>query len=175
MQFKSLSSAVIGAALTLAASQSHAQNVLSPSDFIIGIDNNRNLPGNSNTGAEGPASAFDENPGAVNTKWFTAAREFAGAIITPAGGPATVKSLQFTSANDSSNRDPVTFQLFGTNNPITTAANGTGLEDAWTFIASGNTGLATSGVLATSRNTTVPAVDIANNTAYSSYKIVLPA
>ena len=109
MRIQTLSIAAAAATLSLFGVQSHAQNVLSPADAIIGIDNNRNLPGNSNTGAEGPASAFDENA-VPNSKWFTAAREFAGAIITPAGGPATVKSLQFTSANDSSNRDPVTFQ-----------------------------------------------------------------
>ena len=88
-----------------------AQNVLSPSDQIIAVDGNRNVPGNSNTGTEGPLSAFDENPGGTNTKWFTAGREFSGVIITPAGGPAAVQSLQFTTANDSSNRDPVSYRL----------------------------------------------------------------
>src|ERR1044071_2559147 len=110
----------------LPAAQAAAGNVLSPGDFIIGIDNNRNLPGNTNTGTEGPASVFD---GSDTTKWFSGAREFGGLIITPAGGAATVQSLQFTTANDSPSRDPITFQLYGTNSAITTVNNGTGVED----------------------------------------------
>src|SRR4051812_26429214 len=118
MRSKSLSFALGAAAFALVASDVRAQvNLLSPSDFIIGIDNNRNRVGNTNTGAEGPGSVFDGNA-AGNTKWFTAAREFGGVIVTPAGGPATVQSLMFTTANDAENRDPVTFQLFGTNNPV---------------------------------------------------------
>lgn len=175
MRSKSLPFALGAAAFALFASDVRAQvNLLSPSDFIIGIDNNRNRVGNTNTGTEGPASVFDGNV-AGNTKWFTAAREFGGVIVTPSGGPATVQSLMFTTANDSENRDPVTFQLFGTNNPVTTVNNGTGLENVWTFIASGNTGFATRDLPATPRNTAVAPVDVANSTAYSSYKIVFPA
>jgi hypothetical protein len=166
---------VLGAAaFALVASDLRAQNVLSPSDFIIGIDNNRNRPGNTQTGAEGPQAAFDGNP-TGNTKWLSFAREFGGLIITPAGGAPIVQSLQFTTANDSPNRDPITFQIFGTNNPITTVNNGTGLEDSWTFIGSGFTGFATPDLAATARNTAVAPVDINNSTPFASYKIVFPA
>jgi len=109
------------------------------------------------------------------TKWFSGAREFGGVIVTPAGGPAVVQSLQFTTANDSPNRDPVTFQLFGTNNPVTTVNNGTGLEDNWTLVGSGATGFATSNLTATPRNVAVTPVDVSNSTAYSSYKVVFPS
>jgi len=167
-----LSAAAIGALALSAASSVQAQNVLSPSDFIIAVDNNRNLPGNTNTGTEGPASTFDNSD---TTKWFSGARQFGGLILTPAGGPAQVQSLSFTTGNDSSSRDPVNFQLYGTNNPVTTVNNGTGLEDTWTLIGSGNTGFATSNLPATARNTTVGPVNIANANSYASYKIVFPA
>jgi hypothetical protein len=160
------------AALALVGSLAHGQNILSPADFIIGIDNNRSLPGNTNVGAEGPGSVFD---GSDTTKWFSGAREFGGLIVTPTGGPATVQSLSFTTGNDSENRDPTTFQLFGTNNVVTTVNNGTGLEDPWTFISSGITGFTTSDLLATGRNTTTAPVNVTNSTAFSSYKIVFPA
>jgi hypothetical protein len=160
------------AALALVGSAVQAQNILSPSDFILGIDSIRNLPGNTNIGAEGPTAVFD---GMDTTKWFSGAREFGGLIITPAGGPATVQSLSFTTGNDSANRDPVSFQLFGTNNAVTTVNNGSGLEDAWTLISSGITGFTTSDLAATARSTTVAPVNITNSTAYSSYKIVFPA
>jgi hypothetical protein len=172
VQLSSYSAFIAALALVGYAAQSQAQNILSPSDFIIGIDNNRNLPGNTNTGTEGPSAAFD---GVDTSKWFSGAREFGGLIITPLGGPATVQSLQFTTANDSSNRDPVTFQLFGTNDAVTTVNNGTGLENGWTLISSGITGFTTSDLAATARNTTVAPVDVTNSTAYSSYKIVFPA
>jgi len=160
------------AALALVTSGAQAQNVLSPSDFIIAVDNNRNLPGNTNTGTEGPASAFDNND---SSKWFSGARQFGGLIVTPSGGPAQVQSLSFTTANDSSNRDPVSFQLFGMNGAVTTVDNGTGLENAWTLIGSGNTGFATSNLPATTRNTIVGPVNITNASSYSSYKVVFPA
>jgi hypothetical protein len=167
----SLSYAVAAAAFAILASEVQAQNVLSPSDFIIAIDNNRNLPGNTNTGVEGPASAFDENNA---NKWFSAARQFGGLIITPAGGSAQVQSLSFTTGNDASNRDPVNFQLFGTNVPVTTVDNGTGLENAWTLIGSGATGIAPSSVIATARSTTVGPINVTNPNSYSAYKIVFP-
>jgi hypothetical protein len=178
MQSKSLSFALGAAAVALVASNVQAQpavNVLSPNDTVIAIDSIRNVVGNTNTGAEGPASVFDGNPGGVNTKWFSAAREFGGLIVTPAGGPAVVQSLAFTSANDSPNRDPITFQLFGMNGAVTTVNNGTGREDPWTFIGLGNTGFATRDLAATVRNTTVAPVNITNGTAYASYKVVFPA
>lgn len=160
------------AALLLSGTPALAQNILSPNDFVIAIDGIRSRPGNTNTGAEGPASAFD---GVDTTKWFSAAREFGGLIITPAGGPVVVQSLSFTTGNDSPNRDPIAFQLFGTNSPITSVDNGSGLEDPWTFIGSGFTGFATSDLDATGRNTTAAAVDVTNSTAYASYKVVFPA
>ena len=42
-------------------------------------------------------------------------------------------------------------------------------------MGSGNTGIATSSIAATIRNTAVTPVDVANNTAYSSYKVVFPS
>jgi hypothetical protein len=86
-----------------------------------------------------------------------------------------VQSLQFTAGNDAPARDPITFQLFGTNNAVTTVNNGTGLEDTWTIISAGLTGFTTSDLDATVRNSTAAPVNVANGTAYSSYKIVFPA
>lgn len=165
-----LSYFVLGAVVTaLPAVDALAANILSPSDFIIAVDGNRNVPGNTNTGNEGPEKVFDENN---TTKWFSAARAFSGLIVTPVGGPAIVQSLSFTSGNDSSERSPVSFQLFGTNSVITSVNNGTGLEDPWTLVGGGSTGLGDPNLPAIAFNTTGAVIDVPNSTAYSSYKLL---
>jgi hypothetical protein len=159
------------AAVGLPAGMASAANILSSGDFVIAIDNNRNLPGTTNTGGEGPLSLFDENNA---SKWLSFGRSWTGVIVTPAGGPAVVKSLSFTTGGDAPNRDPVQFLLFGTNDTITTVDNGTGLENSWTLIGGGATGLAPANQAATARSTTGAPVDVANTTAYASYKVVFP-
>lgn len=165
-----LSCFVLGAVVTaLPAANALAANILSPSDFIIAIDGDRNLPGNTQTGNEGPEKVFDENNG---SKWFSGARAFSGLIVTPVGGPAIVQSLSFTSGNDAPERNPVSFQLFGTNSAITSVNNGTGLEDSWTLIGGGSTGLGDPTSPAIGFNTTGAAIDVPNATAYASYKVL---
>lgn len=163
------SSLFLGAAVAagLPAVNAVAAPIFSPSDFVIAVDGNRNLPGNTNVGAEGPQAAFDD----VNTtKWFSGARAFGGLIVTPNGGPSIVQSLSFTSANDSPERSPVSFQLFGSAG--STVNNGTGLEAPWTLIGGGSTGLGDPNLPAIAFNTTGAAIDVPNSTAYASYKIL---
>ncbi len=149
----------------------HAASILSPSDFIIAVDGNRNLPGNTNTGVEGPQAAFD---GGDSTKWFSGGRAFTGLIATPAATGTVVQSIAFTTANDSPERDPVAYQLYGTNSTVNSVNNGDGLAESWVLISSGATGIATSSAAATARNTMAPAVSFSNTTAYNSYKVVFP-
>ena len=146
-----------------------AANIFAPGDFIIGIDGTRNLPGNTNTGAEGPLSAFD---GVDTTKWLSFGRAFSGLIVTPSGGASTVQSLSFTTGGDAPERDPVSYQLFGTNDAITSIDNSTGLAENWTLISGGSTGLRLSTEPALTRNTTGSLLSFSNSTPYSSYKFV---
>lgn len=154
---------------SLIAVSTEAANILSPNDFIIAIDGNRNLPGNTNTGGEGPLSAFDNND---STKWLSFGRTFSGLIVTPSGGSSIVQSLSFTTGGDAPERDPVSYQLFGTNSPITSTDNSTGLAETWSLISQGSTGLNLPTQAALARNTTGPTLSLTNNTAYTSYKIV---
>lgn len=168
-----INTAFIGPLVSLSLGSSlHAAGILAPTDFIIAVDGNRNLPGNTNTGAEGPQAVFD---GSDTTKWFSGARAFAGLIVTPATPGTVVTSMSFTAGNDSPERDPVTYQLYGTNGAVTSVNNDTGLADAWTLISTGATGIAPSSATATVRNTTGPVVNFANATAYNSYKVVFTA
>lgn len=74
--------------------------------------------------------------------------------------PPVVTGLRFTSANDAPERDPMTFQLEGT--------NGTAAAGPWTVIATGNTGLATT------RLTASPVAAVTNTTAWKSYRLTFP-
>lgn len=153
------------------ASSLFAAGVLAPGDFIIAVDANRNPPGATQTGAEGPASAFD----GTNSKWLSFARAFSGLIVTPAAPSTVVQSISFATGGDAPERDPVSYQLYGMNSAVTSVNNDSGLAESWTLISSGATGLAPSSSVSTGRNTTGPTVSFANSTAYSSYKVVFTA
>ncbi len=70
-------------ASAVAAPLSLADNIFSPSDFIIAIDNNRNLPG-TYPAAESPAMVVDQNSA---TKYLNFGRNLTGFIVVPAAGP----------------------------------------------------------------------------------------
>jgi hypothetical protein len=146
-----------------------AAGILSPNDFIIGIDGNRSNPGATNTGGEGPTAAFDGNTG---TKWLSFGRSFTGLIVTPPTGTSIVQSLSFTTGGDAPERDPVRYQLFGTNSAITSVNNDTGLAEPWTFIGGGLTGFGLPTDPALGRNATGATQTISNTTTYTSYKVV---
>ena len=150
----------------------NAQGILSPNDFVIGIDGNRNNPGLSNSGAEGPLSAFDGNN---STKWLSFGRTFTGLIVTPATAGTVVQSLSFTTGGDAPERDPVSYQLFGTNSTINSVSDGSGLAETWTLIGGGATGLGASTSPSLARNTTGTTVTVANTTPYNSYKVLFTA
>lgn len=156
----------------IAISSVQAANIFTPGDFIIAIDGNRNIPGLTNTGGEGPLSAFDNSD---TTKWLSFGRAFSGLIVTPSGGSSIIQSLSFTTGGDAPERDPVSYQLFGTNDLITSVNNDTGLAENWSLISSGSTGLKLSTEPSLARNTTGSLLSITNNTAYLSYKVVFTA
>lgn len=155
----------------LCSSPLYAAGILAPGDFVIAVDANRNQPGNTNVGAEGPQAAFD---GSDSTKWLSFGRAFTGLIVTPATAGTVVNSMSFTAGGDAPERDPVVYQLYGTNGAVTSVNNDTGLAESWTLISTGATGLAPSSATATTRGATAPTVTFANTTAYTSYKIVFP-
>ncbi len=150
----------------------HSAALLSPGDFIIAVDGNRNLPSAvTSPGGEDQYKLFDSNSA---TKLFTGGRAFSGVIVTPAEGSTVVRSIAFTTANDSSNRDPVQYQLFGTNDAISSGQNSAGTAENWTLISSGSTGIAPASAAATARLTTAPLIPLANAAGFTSYKIVFP-
>jgi hypothetical protein len=79
-------------------------------------------------GAEAPPNAIDNN---VNTKFlhFKGDIEPTGIRVTPLDGPSVVTGLTLTTANDAPNRDPITYELYGSNDSI---------DGPYTLIASGD-------------------------------------
>ena len=140
-------------------------DVTNPGDFIIPID--RDGGGSSSPGGEEAPNAIDNNNG---TKYLNFGEENSGFIVTPTNNPINfaVTSLTITTANDGEERDPASFELYGTNSPITSAAHSDGNSELWTLIAGGLLGLPAG------RNTVGPTVTFANSTHYNSFRLVFP-
>jgi hypothetical protein len=136
--------------------------ILSPGMPIVAIGElrpNSNYPVPNET----PAKVLDYNPG---TKYLNFGRDNSGFIVTPQIGATTAKGFQITTANDSPDRDPATYEIYGRNGAITETENGRGTADEWTLIATGTI------TLPETRQTQGDVVLFDNDTAYTSYKVI---
>jgi hypothetical protein len=141
-----------------------AANILTPGDFIIAIDNNRNLPGTFTVGGgETPVKALDQ---VTSTKYLNFGREMTGLIVTPAAGSTSVQSFTLTTGGDAQERDPAAYLLYGTNSPITSTDNSAGTAEPWTLVQTGTLSLPTA------RQTVSSPINVTNAASYTSYKIV---
>jgi len=142
-------------------------SLLSAADSILAIHAalDSRSPAAGPTGlSEGPPSAIDRT---TDWKYLNFGEENSGFIVTPSIGPSTLDSFQITTANDSPERDPTIWMLYGTNAPITSANNSDGKAENWTLIAGGTL------TLPDARNTLGPMVDICNQAqAYTSYRML---
>ncbi len=110
-----------------------------------------------------PANALDGN---LATAYINLKGVYSGLMTTL---PATniVKSFTITTAAANPERDPATYELWGTASALTSADNSGGRAEAWTLIQSGALGLPAT------RGTTVT-IPVTNSTTYLNYKIVFP-
>ena len=131
-----------------------------PTDQIVAVDkdlaNPDNLAGNTTNFPVGqaPANAIDN----TLNKYLNFEKENSGFIVQP-NRKGLLSSIQFTTAGDAQERDPVTYTLEGTRNAGIT----------WAPISSGSTGLSGLG-----RNTLGPNILVTNTTYYSAYRVVFP-
>ncbi len=134
-------------------------------DVVIPID----LDG---TGSSSPAAeqAFLAIDNLVTTKYLNFGEENAGFIVTPSLNPDThaATSLTVWTANDAEARDPTSFQLFGTNDPISSLPHSDGSDESWTLIAAGALDLPSA------RNTEGPTVFFENDQFFESFRVVFP-
>lgn len=142
-----------------------AVGLLTPGDFIIGIDTDTPVSASNYPAAENPPLAFDGN---VNSKYLNFAENNSGFIVTPVSGPSIVRSLLLTSANDAAERDPATYALYGTNDSIASIDNSLGNGENWTLIAQGAV------ALPATRLAPAPLITFANANSYTSYRLIFP-
>lgn len=116
-------------------------------------------------GAEGPANVLD---GDTSTKFLNFGKQNSGFIVTPASGPSVVENFRITTANDFPERDPATYEIYGTNDPILSTENSQGDGENWTLIDSGALNVTTE------RFALGQIVDFDNSTSYTSYRVVFP-
>jgi hypothetical protein len=122
--------------------------------------------GNSNhPGGEPPSALLDDNTG---TKYLNFGRENSGFVVT-LPDPTILESFRIATANDAPERDPFSFHIWGTNDPV---PNGTSARFAnWTSIDMGDMS-AEIGPLG--RLTYSPVIDFTNGAAYTSYRVLFP-
>lgn len=167
-----LSSALLATSLQLAqaATITVAGDVigggqLAGTTFTIGFFGNSNGFNNFPTG-EPPAAAIDGNAG---TKYLNFAELNTGYIVTPTVGLSNVTGITFTTANDFSERDPMTFSLYGSTSQVATAFSGA------TFDLTNFTAITlnqTTNLLAGPGNTN--SVTFSNTGDFTTYLLVFP-
>lgn len=137
-------------------------DVLDPGDPIIGID----AIGSDSSYPAGEAPGFTVD--GTLAKYLNFGGRGAGIIVTPASGESIVQSFTLTTANDAPERDPATWELYGTNQAVVSSDNSLGNGEMWTLIDAGAV------ELPTDRNTVGPTVAVNNTAAYTSYRMVFP-
>lgn len=168
---------LLACALLLSACQfsntAWALNILAPGDAIQAADLDATFTSGSNTPAEETApKLFDDlyleaDYVGYAAKYLNFGKEYSGFIVTPQS-PSEIHSFVWATANDELGRSPTSYQLWGTNDFITSTNNSLGNEENWTFISEGDLT-----VPATTYTLSDP-VSFANSSTYSSYRMIFP-
>jgi hypothetical protein len=134
-------------------------DVTNPGDLVVGVPNDEDWPG-----GETPDLCIDNND---LTKYlhFKGDEGPSGIQVTPSVGPTVVMGLSLTTANDVPGRDPITFELYGSND---------GIDGTYEMIASGD--IVDFAGEAEWPRFTMNATEIMfeNEMVYTTYKIVFP-
>ncbi len=136
-----------------------SSDITTPGDAVQGVPNDDDWPT-----AESPDLAFDDN---TATKYLhrKGGAMATGFQVTPMVGATVVTGLTLTTANDVPNRDPITFELSGSN---------TSVDGPYQLIASGDVvdfAGATEWPRFTQNETEI---EFGNTAAYTYYQIVFP-
>jgi MYXO-CTERM domain-containing protein len=151
------------AEMQLFADNAGTTGILAPGNPVVGV--NFGFESRYPNG-ERPALAIDQ---VATTKYLNFGEDRSGLIITNVEGAATVKRMRLTTAGDAPERDPGSFELWGTTNLVSSQDNTDGLNDEnWTIITSGAL------TLPAARNDASTIVPINATVAYTSFKLVFP-
>lgn len=134
-----------------------------PGDPIIPIQDIDIISASDYPGAQSPQQSYDN---VLGTKYLNFGGQNSGFIVTPQVGPTVVDSFQITTGDDTPERDPAAYTIYGTNDPVVSTDNGFGDAETWTEIQSGTL------TLPEERSTAGGVIPITGNTAaYTSYKV----
>ena len=135
-------------------------DITAPGDTVIGVPDDGDWPG-----AEYPALAIDDNTG---TKYlhFKGETEPTGFKVEPALGPTIVTGMTFTTANDAAERDPIMYELYGSNESI---------DGPYELIASGDIVDFAAAEAAPRFTMNATPIEFENSTAYMYYQVMIPA
>jgi hypothetical protein len=136
-----------------------AGDITTPGDTVLGVPNDGDWPA-----AESPDLAFDDNSA---TKYLhrQGGSMATGFQVTPILGATIVTGLTLTTANDVPTRDPITFELSGSNASI---------DGPYELIAAGDV-VDFAGATEWPRFTTNETpIEFGNAVAYKHYQIVFP-
>ncbi len=155
------------AALLMGGVSWAAHDVTAPGDPIQGVPNDGVSPGNNNAigwpGNEGPDQAIDNQ---ITTKFlhFKGDVEPSGIRVSPKMGPTVVTGIRICTANDATGRDPINYELSGSNESI----NG-----PYTLIAKGPITDFVGGAWPRRTWNTTP-ITFANTVEYKHYQLMFP-
>ncbi|YCM46182.1 PEP-CTERM sorting domain-containing protein [Verrucomicrobiaceae bacterium 227] len=152
---------VLGA--TALVSTTHAFTIFEGVEGTAGDTNNW-------PGGEPPSAAID----GAGQKYLNFGKLNTGVVVTSSATPGTATSMTLWAANDATERDPSSYQIFGTNSAIPASSFS---SDLFTLLSEGALALPDSrnpgGAAALDPANSV-SVSFANTTAYSSYMILFP-
>lgn len=106
--------------------------------------------------------------GVPGTKYVNNGKLNTGFIVTPASGPTVVRSMRLVTANDQPGADPARYEIYGTNDTVTSPQHSTGTAESWTLVAAGALSLPSA------RSTEAPVVAFDNATAFRSWRVSFP-
>ena len=134
--------------------------ITTPGDAVLGVPNDGDWPG-----GETPDLAIDND---ASTKFlhFKGETEATGLQITPAIGATVVKGLTLTTANDAAERDPVAFEIYGSN---------VGIDGPYILIAAGDIADFNQGTAWDRFRTNETPIWFENYTTYEHYQVLFTA
>ncbi len=181
-----LATSAASAVSLLSLGTAHAAALLSPGDQIIG---GQLSGGQFNVGTAGfspevnnwpffepPEDLINGTIGGGNEKYLNFGEFNTGVIVTPTGATnglgSIVTSMELWVANDSEERDPASYELYGTNNSVGGVSSYS--IDDFSLISSGALSLPFERDTVADSNGLSQIVNFGNNVAYTSYMLVFP-
>jgi hypothetical protein len=146
----------------LLSSMAMAQGVIDvtgPFDTVVAVPDDGDWPPN-----EIPSNAVDDQ---ILTKYlhFKGGTVATGFRVTPAMGPTIVTGLTFTTANDAEHRDPITYELSGSNVSI---------DGPYTLIAEGRIVDFAGATVWPRRTKNTTPIQFENDIEYAHYQLMFP-